>query len=78
LVHHITNAIYEIGFVTTKDLNPSRSVGSNNAATQNPGTRPRVGSIANPSACPKFVFGNTKVKIRPSTRSLGRSLVYQV
>jgi len=30
LVHRITNAIFEIGFVTAEDLNPSKRAGGNN------------------------------------------------
>lgn len=48
----------EIGFVKVEDLNPRKSVGGSNAATWNPGTGPRVGILANPSAGPKFVFEN--------------------
>lgn len=79
-VRRIINAIYKVDFVTKKDLNPSGSTRGSNAAAQNPSTGPKVGRSANPSASPKFVFGNTKVKTRTNTvfGILGGIMVYKV
>jgi len=58
------NTTFEDRSITTKDLNPSGGTGDNNEVTQNPNTRSRVGSLANPHATSKAKFRNVELEVR--------------
>ena len=80
MVYGILKTTYEGSYITTEDLNLGLSSRDSDEVTRNSVARLRVGSSANPSTDPRFVFGNEEAKIRIDTaiKSSGGSMVYKV